>query len=64
MPSSGKVAIPLIYDSKPCDGILTTRQKTWVSCATNDIKTENPVIFRYYTQFTFFSLIWFYYFTK
>ena len=46
MPSSGKLAIPLIHDSKPCNGILTNRQQTWVSCATNDNMTENPVIYR------------------
>ena len=54
MPASGKV-IPVIHDTKPCDGILTNRQKTWLSCATNDIKTENPVIFRY-NFFLSFSL--------
>ena len=54
MPASGKV-IPVIHDTKPCDGILTNRQKTWLSCATNDIKTENPVIFRY--KFFFVILI-------
>jgi len=44
--TTGKVSIPLIRDTKPCKGILTDRQQTWVTCATNDVTTENPVLYR------------------
>ncbi|XP_057317166.1 coiled-coil domain-containing protein 180-like isoform X2 [Hydractinia symbiolongicarpus] len=44
---ANKAQIPIVHKSSAVDGILTKRQKGWVEGASNDIYTENPVIYRH-----------------